>query len=266
MIKLLHTLKYLVWLAKNIGPASSLRLFIFRFFAPGRAVQIVWKGTALTVRAGSPDLDVAVASLGPEFEPLRETFDPDFDGLIVDAGGYIGTAALALAQIFPRAQIVTVEPSSDNFHILSENIRSATNIFPIKAALVASTRGHTALSNRGTGQWGYTIVDNVCGPVLDEIEEVETITLEEIQAEFDDQPVGLLKLDIEGGEKELFEKAAPVLTEVYAIFVELHDRILPGCEAAFLAFSKDRIQLNFGGEKYLSVRTEANDLAPADIS
>lgn len=263
MTKLLHTLRYVAWLAKNIGLAASLRLAAFRALSLTRPVRIVWKGTPLTVRSSSPDLDVAVASLGPEFEPLQDVLDRDYDGLIVDAGGYIGTAALALARLFPRARIVTLEPSSENFRILSENVRAAANIVPVEAALVASVRGRTALSNRGTGQWGYTIVENPQGPMSETIEEVDTITLDEIRAEFNNTPIGLLKLDIEGGEKDLFEKAGPALAEIHAIFVELHDRILPGCDAAFLAFSKGRVRHNFGGEKYLSVRAGVDQTAPA---
>lgn len=262
-MKLFDKLRYAAWLAKNIGFKASIRLFVLGRFGFSRPVQIVWKGTPLTVRAGSPDLDVAVASLGPEFEPLRSVLAPDFDGLIVDAGGYIGTAALALARLFPRAEIVTIEPSSDNYRILSENIRTVPNIVPVEAALVARPQGPAALLNRGTGQWGYTIVNNRNESMTEEIESVETITLEEIRAEFGNRPIGLLKLDIEGAEKDLFERDAETLEDVYAIFVELHDRILPGCDAAFLAFSKHRVRRNFGGEKYLSIRAGETGAAPA---
>ena len=69
---------------------------------------------------------------------------------------------------------------------------------------------------------------------------------------FPQKPLRLIKLDIEGGEKALFETAASGLTSVDFVFAELHDRILPGCTAAFAAFSQDRFVFNFGGEKFLS--------------
>jgi hypothetical protein len=46
--------------------------------------------------------------------------------------------------------------------------------------------------------------------------------------------IDLLKLDIEGSEKELFEDPAKKwwLSRTRAVIVELHDRFKPGCTAA----------------------------------
>ena len=61
-------------------------------------------------------------------------------------------------------------------------------------------------------------------------------------------------LKIEGGEKDLIEKDSKNMHDIYAIFAELHDRIIDGCTDAFKGLSPDRTVLNFGGEKYLSVK------------
>ncbi len=253
MTKLIQKFKYTAWITKNIGLGSAVHLLWLKLAGRTRPVRLTWKGTALTVRSNTPDLDVAISTLGPEFKPLEGVLDPDFDGLIVDAGGYIGTAALALSRLFPQAQVVTIEPSSENLEILRANISDSANIDVIPAALTA-TPGRVTLSNRGTGQWGYTIIGADQSGATDEIEDVETITLEEIQARYADRPVGLIKMDIEGGEKVLLDNPGPVLSGVPALFIELHDRILPGCEAAFTAFAEGRTHQNFGGEKYLSLR------------
>jgi hypothetical protein len=43
----------------------------------------------------------------------------------------------------------------------------------------------------------------------------------------------LLKIDIEGAEKEVFENCSSWIDRVGAIMAELHDNIRPGCSVAF---------------------------------
>jgi FkbM family methyltransferase len=212
-------------------------------------------GVPLFVRARSPDIQVALSSLGDEFSPLSTILPSDFSGLIIDAGGYIGTAAIKFSKMYPHAKVITIEPSEENFAILQENIKPFKNISAVKAALVAANRvGGTKLLDRGQGQWGFTIVKNpLDGPDAAEINIVETITLAEIAKSHHETNIGILKLDIEGAEKEIFDHAGEQLKNVFSIFVELHDRVVLGCSESFKRFSEDRLVLNFGGEKFLSV-------------
>ena len=64
----------------------------------------------------------------------------------------------------------------------------------------------------------------------------------------------MLKVYIEGAEKELLDKATESLHNIYATFIELHDRFVPGCTQSYLNFSTNRLYLNFGTEKYLSIK------------
>lgn len=73
-------------------------------------VSLPIRGHSVAVRPRTHDLRVALTSLGREFDRLRSLLDPDFDGIIVDAGGYIGSAALRLSDLFPAATIVSIEP------------------------------------------------------------------------------------------------------------------------------------------------------------
>jgi len=234
-------------------PATTFKAL--GFLSIKKPLRVNLLGNMILVRSLTPDLSVALSSLGEEFSVLSGLLDKKFDGIIVDAGGYIGTAALKLSTMYPNAKIVTIEPSSENYKILEQNIKNIKNITAIRAALVPIPRGDIVLSNRGTGEWGYTIVNNPNdNPGATEIEKIKTITLSEIRAMFDHKEIGLMKLDIEGGEKDLIEHDSKSLHDIYAIFAELHDRIVGGCTDAFQGLSRDRLVLNFGGEKYLSVR------------
>ena len=67
---------------------------------------------------GTPDLEVALQTLTEEFSAAALPFGIGFNDLIVDAGGYIGTAAIALARMFPGGTIVSLEPEPRNLRCL----------------------------------------------------------------------------------------------------------------------------------------------------
>ena len=91
------------------------------------------------IRKNTPDLDVAISSLGKEFKSLEYLLPSDFKGLIVDAGAYIGTASLALHDLYPDATIIAIEPSSNNLSVLKKNISKCKNIKIIHSALTSES-------------------------------------------------------------------------------------------------------------------------------
>ena len=50
----------------------------------------------------------------------------------------MGTAAIVFSEMYPKAKIITIEPSLDNFDILQRNIAKYKNIKAIHGALSAS--------------------------------------------------------------------------------------------------------------------------------
>ena len=76
--------------------------------------------------------------------------------LILDAGGYIGTAAIAFAKQYPSATIVSLEPNSNNYQLLAQNTATWRNIVAMNKAL-APEPGGLILYDRGTGAWGFTL-------------------------------------------------------------------------------------------------------------
>ena len=78
--------------------------------------------------------------------------------------------------------------------------------------------------------------------------------LEELSARFGNREIGILKLDIEGGEKGLLSGGGEI-DGIPVVFVELHDRFVEWCSEAFAGFSKDRWTVNLGGEKLVECHT-----------
>jgi Methyltransferase FkbM domain len=63
---------------------------------------------------------------------------------------------------------------------------------------------------------------------------IEATTIDEIMSNMHWDELDILKIDIEGAEKAVFEKSADLwLSKVKSIFIELHDDIQPGTSKLF---------------------------------
>ena len=82
----------------------------------------------------------------------------------------------------------------------------------------------------GWGAWGFRV--RKAEPAR---ASVEGITVAEVMRRFGLDRVGLLKVDIEGAEADVFQHAEGWLDRVDAIMVETHDDVVSGCEASVLS-------------------------------
>lgn len=239
-----HALRYLMALA--IGNSAPQRFSVLGF--------------DILMRPGTTDLEVACESLGGELEPAISYLPSDFSGVIIDAGGYIGTSALKLAKAFPKATVFVLEPSEANFAVLEENVRALSNITPVKAALSAQS-GSEVMRDRGTGPWGFTIVaDPADTSETYELNSTKTYSINAFLEKMDIKDVGIFKVDIEGGEAALLSRPQPWLSQTDLLVIELHEWIVPGVARAFEEATRGRGNLKLPGEKYLSIRKAASDV------
>ena len=180
-----------------LGPFGFARYAVRK---RGSEVRIRILGQGITVRKGSPDFAVALSSLGKEFESATKYLSQDFTGTIVDAGGYIGTAAIKLSNLFPLATVITLEPSRENFRILEMNVSQIETIRAVRAALVGTNRSFVNIYDSEDGEWGFTpLASSSSGRNFSKIDEAPGCSLEDLSSE----DIGLLKLDIEG-ERKIF--------------------------------------------------------------
>lgn len=221
-------------LSKEIGYKGYVD---YRLAKNDQLVALSIGGRTIRVRKGTPDLSVALSCLNGEFEILRHLKPEGYEGVIVDAGGYIGTSAIALSVLFPKASIIVIEPSDANLAVLHENVRPYPNIRVVQGALVAGNMEVVTLRDRGTGGWGFTVAESpLDNPDAEIIQNTPAVTLSSLGVDLDE--VGILKLDIEGAERDLLLNDAKALAQVENIFIELHDRIVEGCEKEFFVSPK----------------------------
>lgn len=187
--------------------------------------------------------------LHEEYRLQIENFRPR---LILDCGGNIGCAAVYFANKYPAAQIYSIEPERDNFTLLRYNTAFYDNIHPIKSALW-DKETFIRVEDRGFGKWGFmTFETTAADPAA-----IKTATVGRMLADSGFDEIDLLKVDIEGAEKEIF--SAPDvddwLSKVNVLTIELHDHMKRGCSYAFFkAISKYNWFFAFRGENLIFIR------------
>lgn len=215
---------------------TGLFIALREFVGSRRILTVACKYTEhpLQFRLNSSDLPVLFSIFQSKEYEIDLVKPPR---VIVDAGANVGYSAIYFAQRYPQANIYAVEPEPANFRLLQKNTSSYRNIIPIEAALWNSN-GPVQLFDRGTGSWGFAVLDRLPLPETSR-SEVNGITMESLMTKHSISYIDILKIDIEGSEKEVFENSHAWLARVGNIMAELHERIKPGCEAAFAEATAD---------------------------
>jgi FkbM family methyltransferase len=150
--------------------------------------------------------------------------------LIIDCGANVGYSSAYFLSRFPRAKLVAIEPDKDNFAALQKNLQPYptavllhSGVWSTTAGLVMAEQGH------GEGQeWARTVREARPGetPMMKAVDIGSTL-----QNSGEDR-ISILKIDIEGAERELFSRPVSWLSKVDNLVIELHG---PECERVFHA-------------------------------
>lgn len=230
-------------------PGTYLRYRMARLRRRPGAMQLTSEGQDLHVRPAGLDLTVA-RTARREFGVLAHLYPRDMEGVIIDAGGFIGSAALELSRLYPKARVLSIEASRENYEMVRNNTAHVPQIEVIHAALTTDDApARLALKNRDTGAWGFSIASAEGS----DMEEVDSLPISKLMGLVGDAPLLIFKMDIEGAETPLLVPDAPWLARTRVLMIELHERIVPGCEAAFFAANAGRCILTTEGEKFITI-------------
>ncbi len=165
-----------------------------------------------------------------EYEGVNLTFSPK---TIIDGGANIGLAAVFFAHRYPDAQILAVEPETGNVEMLRKNTAPYPTIQVIQAGIWSRSTYLNILDDpEGEGSWAFTVVETDRPTNLS----VKALSVADLIRAAGWKGADLVKLDIEGSEKEVFSaNTADWLPHTRALIVETHDRTKPGCSEALFA-------------------------------
>jgi FkbM family methyltransferase len=139
--------------------------------------------------------------------------------VIFDIGANIGASSLYFASLYPEALIVALEPEENNFDLLVKNTEGL-KVKAIKGAL--GPRDETLfIHDPGVGEWGFQIAKD--GDLSTQVFSAS----EFVRRETEDLSPFLLKIDIEGYEKYIFDSGDDWFHRFPVIIFEIHDWMHP---------------------------------------
>lgn len=176
---------------------------------------------------------------------------------IIDAGANAGYSTRWLAEMYPSSTVIAIEPDPANFALLRRNVAHLDNV-ELRQVALSESCGTAELIDEGDGPWAMRVgaARSSNGRVVGE---VECVTISSILDWFDIDRVDFLKVDIEGGELEVFRSASGWIDRIEAIAVELHDRFRPGCMRAFIEATVDFGEDFSRGENSFAIRTPTGE-------
>jgi FkbM family methyltransferase len=172
-------------------------------------------------------------------------FEPKY---IIDGGGNIGLTACFFATKFPKAAIVTIEPDTENYKLLQLNCKSYANIHTLQCGIWKNDT-YLKIENTHVGNNAFTVTEtNEAG-----VDTIKALTVLSVMEQFNMPHIDVLKLDIEGSEKEVFEENFETwLTKTKVLIIELHDEMKKGCSrAVFNAVNKYDFSYDTKGENII---------------
>lgn len=155
---------------------------------------------------------------------------------ILDAGANIGASTLYMSRLFPNAEIISIEPDTENFKQLCKNIElNSVNAIPENVALwYKKELLNIAKDFRDGKEWALTVVPDSQNGFI------KAFTVDELMRKYKWDSIDIFKMDIEGAEKDIllnpFYKPE-FLNKVNMILIEIHPEIISFDDASNILIS-----------------------------
>ncbi len=197
-----------------------------------------------------------------EYRPVVDIYKEYFNAnspKIIDAGANIGLATLFLNTQFDSPCFILLEPDLNNFEILSYNLKSnLINAIAEKSGLWSKETNLKIVNNfRDKRDWSLRVEET------DE-KGINAITVDYIITKYDWDFIDILKIDIEGSEKEVFTSInadVSFLSKTKCIAIEIHDEF--NCRENIYKILEDFSFVFFkSGELTIGVNSKLFDLKP----
>ena len=171
----------------------------------------------------------------------RDEYNVDFEfepQIIFDLGANIGLAAIYFKNRFPVSKIFCVEPEDSNYELLRTNMERYNDVFCIKSGIWNKST-NLVIDNPSAKKYEFTVREVSYSNAFT----IKARSIKDIMEEYGIEKIDIVKIDIEGSEKELFfDNYDYWMPRTRVIIIELHDRIRRGSSASFF---KALINYNF---------------------
>jgi FkbM family methyltransferase len=186
-----------------------------------------WSMTIRLRKRPSSDMDVFNQMFKlKEYQSVIDSFRKHFGVAntinIIDAGANIGLTSVYFSKFFADVRIICVEPDDSNFDCLGFNLSAngVSNVEKIKGGVWSKNANLKLVSDfRDKNDWSFRVVET------EEKSGLEAFSIQCLMEKYGMETIDILKIDIEGSEKEIFGAAADMsfLHSVKSIAIEIHD-------------------------------------------
>jgi FkbM family methyltransferase len=174
-----------------------------------------------------------------EYALIPESLKPE---TILDAGANAGFGIRWFKHRWPDAAVVAIEPDGDNFRMAQANSRELSDVTLIQGALCAED-GKASFVCSTDEKYALRVE-------MDEAGTIQCYSVSGIMQRMGWDRIDLLKMDIEGAEREVFGKGAEEwIGRIGVLVIELHEGVAPGCTVKlFEALQGKNFTLRWRGE------------------
>jgi FkbM family methyltransferase len=171
--------------------------------------------------------------------------------LIIDCGANIGLTSLYISMHFPLAKIVAIEPDKTNCDFA--NVNTAGKNIDVLRAAVGGRSGKCNIIDSSVNSNSFKVEENIFNT-----DQIDMLTIKDIINKYDnDHTPFIVKIDIEGFEKDLFKSSTDWVSLFQLLIIELHDWMLPkeANSANFLkVIARENRDFIFHNENIFSIR------------
>lgn len=222
--------RWLRGLSKAIGIGGAASVLIRRALRLKRRITVRSAFGPISLRPCDSDFLVAAQVFGDldydlgsdivaALRRLAQTWRAEgVTPLIIDAGANVGYSSRLFAQIYPEADIVAIEVDAETAEMLRYNTSDLARVHVVQAALWRHEDGVNLLRVDGDS-WANAVEDAGSVP---------STTLDALLRRMPNSRILLLKLDIEGAERDAVAASEGIIREIPCIIAEPHDWMIPG--------------------------------------
>lgn len=138
--------------------------------------------------------------------------------LLIDCGSNIGSSTEYFNRIFKNIFSIMIEPNPESAIFSVENIYNKDHIILNKAI---SSKKKTVMIDDTSKDNRASKISNLFG------KEIDTITVTDLLSKYQNTTPFIIKIDIEGYEKDLFESNVEWIKDFQIIVIEIHDWMIP---------------------------------------
>lgn len=178
----------------------------------------------IIARSGTSDLSLIYSILLKYEYPYFKDYSPK---IIIDVGANIGISSIYFKNCYPDCRIFAIEPESSNCIIFRQNMMPYNEVNLLCGALHSDSKVKLDILDDKAEKYSFKMIQA-------SESRIPTFSINEIVAKYDIKKIDILKIDIEGSEKDVFEKNLEWLSITDNIFIELHDHYREGCSQALI--------------------------------